>query len=130
MTDGELFQRVAAQDGDFDCFVWNWVSPPTPTFMLEVETEAAFGSSADIYYNNPQYQALVTQETTETDFKTRQQLIYQAQEIFYQDAGYVVLFYMNPLIAYRTDKIAGWESVEGGIEANFTDAGILALKPA
>jgi peptide/nickel transport system substrate-binding protein len=130
MTDGELFQRVASQDGDFDFFVWNWVSPPTPTFMLEVETEASFGSSADIYYSNPQYQALVTEETTETNFKKRQQLIYQAQEIFYQDAGYVVLFYMNPLIAYRTDKIAGWESVEGGIEANFTDAGILALKPA
>jgi peptide/nickel transport system substrate-binding protein len=129
MTDGQLFQLVST-NGDFDFFVWNWVAPPPPTFMLDVETKASWHSSADVYYYNPDYETLVAQQATETDLAARQQLVYQAQQIFYEDCAYAVLFYMNPLIAERTDGITGWESVEGGIEENWTDAGLLALKPA
>jgi peptide/nickel transport system substrate-binding protein len=97
--------------------------------MLAVETKAAFGVFSDAYYNNPTYDKLVAQQAAELDFKRRQQLVYQAQKMFYDDVGYVVLFYTDVLEAHRTDTFTGWENVPGGVAGNWSSAGELALRP-
>jgi len=73
---------------------------------------------------------LVALQAAELDFKRRQQLVYEAQKLFHDDVGYVVLFYTDVLEAHRTDTITGWKDVPGGVAGNWTDAGHLALRPA
>jgi peptide/nickel transport system substrate-binding protein len=98
--------------------------------MLAVETKSSFGTSSDAYYSNPVYEKLVAREATELNFKRRQRLVYQAQKLFYDDVGYIVLFYTDPLEVHRTDTITGWKDVPGGIVDNWTDEGYLKLRPA
>ncbi len=129
MSDPSLSNQVFTLI-DYDAFVWDWFSTPTPTFMLSVETTGAIGTLSDTYYSNPAYDQLVALEAKTTDLKTRQQLVYEAQKIFYEDAAYIILFYLDALMAHRTDTIAGWSNVPGGIVNNNTAAGIVNLKPA
>lgn len=129
MSDPSLSNQVFTLI-DYDAFVWDWFSTPTPTFMLSVETTGAIGTLSDTYYSNPTYDQLVALEAKTTDFKTRQQLVYEAQQIFYEDAAYIILFYLDALMAHRTDTIAGWLNVPGGVVNNNTAAGLINLKPA
>jgi peptide/nickel transport system substrate-binding protein len=129
MSDPSLVNQVFTLI-DYDCYVWDWFTPPTPTIMLSVQTVAAQGTLSDSYYDNPAYDRLVELQASETDLKTRQALVYQAQKIFYDAVGYIVLFYVDPLMAHRTDGFTGWIEVDGGPANNNTPAGLLALKPA
>ena len=127
MSDPTLSKQVFTL-ADYDCFVWDWFSVPTPTFMLSVETKASIGTLSDSYYVNPAYDRIVALQSVETDFKKRQQLVFEAQKIFYDSCAYIVLFYMDALEAHRTDTLTGWLNVPGGIDNNNTDAGLVNLK--
>ena len=126
MDDPALVDKVFTEF-DFDAFVWVWTSPPNPTFMLSVESNTTFGVLSDVYYSNPEYEKLYQAQTVETDFKKRQALVHQAQQIFYDDAAYAVLYYPSVLLANRTDKLTGWLPIPGGYVQNFTTANYLSL---
>ena len=112
MDDPALVDKVFTEF-DFDAFVWVWTSPPNPTFMLSVESNTTFGVLSDVYYSNPEYEKLYQAQTVETDFKKRQALVHQAQQIFYDDAAYAVLYYPSVLLANLTDKLTGWLPIPG-----------------
>jgi peptide/nickel transport system substrate-binding protein len=129
MQDAQLVGKVFT-DIDYDYFVWTWTTPPNPTFMLSVQSCDTFGVLSDTYYCEPTYQSVIDAQAVEPDVAKRQQLVKQAQQIFYEDAAYAVLYYPLVLQAHRTDRLTGWLNQVNGVVDNWTDANYMALEPA
>jgi len=108
---------------DWDIFVWGWDSGVNdPDYMLGIVLSSQIGGNNDIYYANPEYDALYEQQATELDLATRVDLVHQAQQLFYEDCAYIVMWYQDKLQAYRSDLWTGFAETPGGIIYNFTRA--------
>jgi peptide/nickel transport system substrate-binding protein len=56
-------------------------------------------------------------------------LVHQAQQYYYADAAYIVMWYQDKLQGYRTDTWKGWTPVNGGMILNFTRDNYLKVQP-
>ena len=94
---------------DFDIILWGWGSDPDPNLLLSVMTtdEIPTGSS-ETGYSNPEYDALYLQQAVERDFEARQDLVWQMQQIVFDDVVYIIPYYDPNIQAYRTDRFTGW----------------------
>jgi peptide/nickel transport system substrate-binding protein len=118
------------QDGDWDAYVWAWTTPPDPIFMLSIQTCAQFHNLSDTYYCNPEFEELYKQQLAEPDPARRGEIIDELQQIFHDDAAYVVLWYDNVLQAYRTDRITGWPEIPNGVVQSWSSKTYFDVKPA
>ena len=105
--------------GNFDMFEWGWGVEPDPNYMLSTFTCGArsyeqdgsiYANLSDSFYCNPEYDKLFDEQSTETDFTKRQQIVKQMQQMLYDDAAYLITYYANSLEAYRNDRFTGWVS--------------------
>ena len=114
MTSGALDNIL--NRGTYDMFSYGWYPDPEPAGTLSLFTcdqrpagppTYPYGND-DSYYCNPEYDALYEQQLTETDPEARQELIHEAQRLFYEDAPYSIMWYDPLLSAWRTDRFEGW----------------------
>ncbi|MFY1112432.1 MAG: ABC transporter substrate-binding protein [Methanosarcinaceae archaeon] len=70
-----------------------------------------FGKANWYDYSNPEYDQLVEDIRNTPDREERKQIGYEMQEILEEDVPTVPICSANTLIAYRTDRFAGWEDV-------------------
>jgi peptide/nickel transport system substrate-binding protein len=116
---------------DWDIFVWGWDSGVNdPDYLLGIVLGSQIGGNNDIYYANPDYDALYEQQATELDHATRVDLVHQAQQLFYEDCAYIVMWYQDKLQAYRSDLWGGFAETPGGVVYNFTRANYTNATPA
>jgi peptide/nickel transport system substrate-binding protein len=94
---------------DFDIILWGWGSDPDPNLLLSVMTtdEIPTGSN-ETGYSNPRYDALFLQQAVERDFEKRKDLVWQMQQIVFDDVVYIIPYYDPNIQAYRTDRYTGW----------------------
>lgn len=64
-------------------------------------------------YVNPEYDKIVDAQRAEMDEGKRQQLVKQAQQMLYRDRPGMVLYYIDYVTPYRTDRIDNVASVMG-----------------
>ena len=117
--EGKLIDDVTGPPGgpaDYDLYMWGWVGDPDPNSLLGFFTTDEIGGSSDSYYSNPQYDQLFEQQKAEQDPAKRKALLDQMQQLVYNEAPYIILYYDSELHAYRTDKFAGWtdQPTDGG----------------
>lgn len=94
---------------DYDIIIWGWTSDPDPSLLLKVmTTDAIPNGSSEAGYSNPQYDALYQQQVIELDHQQRQALVWQMQEMVFNDIVYIVPYYAQAAQAYRTDRFTGW----------------------
>ena len=107
--DADALTSLCCPAFDFDVMVWGWGSDPDPNLLLGVMTTAAIPTgSSETGYSNPEYDALFAQQSTELDEATRRDLVWQMQQIVFDDVVYVIPFYDQAAQAYRTDRFTGW----------------------
>jgi peptide/nickel transport system substrate-binding protein len=101
---------------DYDIYMWGWVGDPDPNSLLVFFQTSEIGSSSDSYYSNPDYDEMYTQQRQESDPEKRKQILADMQNLVYDEAPYIILYYDAELHAYRTDKFGGWtnQPTEGG----------------
>jgi hypothetical protein len=87
------------------------------------------GREHDVYYANKTYDGLYDQQASELDKTKRIEICKQMQQMFYEDAAYIIMWYQDKLQAYRSDTWTGWSQTPGGIVFNFTRANYLNAKP-
>lgn len=102
-------------EGDMDIVFTGWGIGPNPEYNLYRQScgqlPAAPGDgSTDTFYCNEEYDQIVAASQIETDEAARTELYHDAQRILYEDAPIIFLWYPNVMEAYRTDKIAGFET--------------------
>jgi len=129
--DENTLGNIVYSTTDWDLFVWGWDSGVNdPDYLLGVPLTSQIGGNNDIYYSNPQYDDLYAQQASELDLTTRVDLVNQAQQLFYDDSAYIVMWYQDKLQAYRSDLWTGFADTPGGIIFNFTRANYTNATPA
>jgi peptide/nickel transport system substrate-binding protein len=95
---------------DWDMIIWGWTGYADPNPLLQIFTTEAIGNTSDSLYSNPTYDQLFADQNKATDVDQRHALMAKMQNLFYDEAPYHILFYEDTLVAYRTDKFAGWQN--------------------
>jgi peptide/nickel transport system substrate-binding protein len=98
---------------DFDMYIWGWGGAVDPDFMVQDFLTSEIGNFNDCSWSNAEYDALYGEQVSEMDWPKREEMVTRMQQIFYQEAPYVVLYYPRMLMAYNTDKWEGWVPYPG-----------------
>jgi peptide/nickel transport system substrate-binding protein len=119
-----------AKAPNWDIFVWGWdAGVYDPDYMLGIPLCNQIGSNNDVYYCNRHYDELYAEQSTTISHAQRLALVHQAQQFYYDDAAYIVMWYQAKLQGYRTDTWKGWTPLRGGIILNFTRDNYLRAQP-
>jgi len=103
--------------GEYDMFEWGWVVEPDPDYQLSTFTcdkrsyedgGSIVANLSDSFYCNPEYDALFTAQSTETDPAKHIEIVKQMQQILYDDWPYAITYYYDNLVAYRSDRFEGF----------------------
>lgn len=119
-VDPDSLTAACCPAADYDLMLWGWGPDPDPDFILSVMTTDQFveGGWSDSGYSNPTYDQLYLDQQLAVDKNERQKIVWQMQEIIFNDRPYIVLFYEDLLQAYRTDRFTGFVISPLSIEAS------------
>jgi peptide/nickel transport system substrate-binding protein len=102
--------------GDWDMLSDGWSTGPDPSYLLSIQTcgdlplNNGTAGNTDAFFCNPAFDKLYAQQATEFSSAQRVQTIDQMQQILYQNAVDVILYYPDFLSAVRTDKVRNYFS--------------------
>jgi len=75
----------------WDIAMWDWVPYVDPDFQLSVVTKGQWCSWSDTGYDNPAYDKMYEKQGTLVDPEARKQLVYQMQQLIYDEFVYTQL---------------------------------------
>ncbi len=112
----DLLTPEAGGVANFDIELWGWVGDPDPTSLLNVLRGEQIGNFSDSSYENARYDELFLLQRAESNEQTRFGYIKEMQNLVYDEAPYIIMYYDAELHAYRTDRFGGWtnQPTEGG----------------
>lgn len=113
---------------DFDMYIWGWTPGYDPEFILTVLHTDQIGGRQEVMYSNPEYDALVDLQVTQVVEEERLKTVHAAQQIIYDEAPYIPLYYQGYYDAYRTDKYEGFVQFAGD-GSIFNNETFINLKP-
>ncbi len=93
---------------DFDMGLSDWAGYGDPGETLTSFTTAQIGGTNEPAWSNAAFDKLNVQQSAALDPTTRRNLIWQMQQIFYQQSPQIVLVYPKYLQAYNTARWTGW----------------------
>ncbi len=115
MTDGGIYDGLYnyTNDGktyapDFDMYIWGWPGGIDPDGILSCFTTSAIEWWNECSWSNAEYDELEEQQITEMDWPTRETMVQRMQQLFYEEAPDIVLYYPDSLMAYNSDRWEGW----------------------
>ncbi len=113
MVDSDTLANICCPAFDYDLIIWGWGSDPDPSFLLSamITREIPTGMS-ETGYSNPAFDSLFEQQAVTVDPELRRQLVWQMQQIVFDDVVYIIPFYSDAVQAYRTDTFTGWPTNE------------------
>lgn len=96
------------EDYDNDLIYWGWSFDPDPSFALSVFTcaETVPGGWSDSGYCNDEYDALFELQASTSDQEERRQIIWEMQQMLFDDLPYIVTAYPQSISAYRSDRFS------------------------
>jgi peptide/nickel transport system substrate-binding protein len=136
MSSGRLGDEINA--GTYDLFHWGWLPDPDPDSILQNWTcgdrppDAQTYGDNDAYYCNPEYDRMYEESRTTLDADQRYEILREMQRLFYNDAPYVVLFYLPSFQAYRTDTFTGYvpqPQPRGDLLTGYSRDAMLTIRP-
>jgi peptide/nickel transport system substrate-binding protein len=112
------FDEICGKDctayDKFDLAMWDWIPLIDPDFILSVLTCAQYGGWSDTGYCNPAYDRLYAKQGATLDQEARKQIVWQMQQMVFDDRPYIILNYQDWIYAY-TKKWDGFVSSPQGI---------------
>ena len=113
VDDGAMLTAVFNSKGgnpapDYDMAVGYWTNDVDPNSILQIFTAANIGIWNDVYWTNPEYEALTLKQSQTLDPVARRPIVQAAQKVAYEQAPFTVLAYPELLEAYRADKWTGF----------------------
>ena len=94
---------------DYDILLWGWGSDPDPNLLLSVHTTDEIPNGYnETGYSNPELDELNIQQGRELDAAKRQEIVWQIQQIAFDDVVYIIPYYDQAIQAYRVDRFTGW----------------------
>ena len=129
MDSGALYDNIIA--GSYDMFIWGWGADVDPTVIMGVLTTDQIGGNNEPFFSNARYDELFLAQQTELDPDKRQQMVYEMQQIVYDEAPYIILIYSNNIQAIRSDRWTGYKTIpeSGTYFHNLTIYNYMNIKP-
>ena len=129
MDSGALYDNIIA--GTYDMFIWGWGADVDPTVIMGVLTTDQIGGNNEPFFSNARYDELFLAQQTELDPDKRQQMVYEMQQIVYDNAPYIILIYSNNIQAIRSDRWTGYKTIpeSGTYFHNLTIYNYMNIKP-
>lgn len=98
----------SSSNADMDMYIWEFGPDPDPDFILSIFTCAQINDWSDANYCDPTYEDLYAQQRTATNLDERAAIVKQMQAQVYSQSPYAVLWYVDTLEAYRSDRWTGF----------------------
>ncbi len=101
-------------EGNWDMLSDTWSTGPDPTFLLSIQTcgdlptTLSQPGNTDSFFCNKNFDQLYNQQGSEFNTAQRVQTINQMQQILYQNAVDVILYYPDFLSAVRTKDVTNY----------------------
>ncbi len=101
--------------GYYDLAISGWGVNPDPDYVLSLHTcgqrpgPDGTGGTTAAFFCDPRYDALYARQLSEFDRDRRARIVEQMQQLLYEQAPTVVLYYRNALEAYRSDRFAPFQ---------------------
>jgi peptide/nickel transport system substrate-binding protein len=93
---------------NYDLFLWGWYGDVDPGPILSDFTTSQINNWSDCAWSNAQYDALYTRMVSEMDQPTRVQMVYQLQQMIYEQTPYIPIAYSNDTEAWNTSRWTDW----------------------
>jgi peptide/nickel transport system substrate-binding protein len=100
-TDEDCDAATSTGYATFDIAMWDWIGYVDPDFMLSVVTKGQWCSWSDTGWDNPDYDALYVQQGTTVDPEARREIVYEMQQMIYDNFLYTQLTNHVYLDAHR-----------------------------
>ncbi len=100
----------AGYKADYDIELWGWSGAIDPNGLLQIFKCDAIGNSSDSQYCNPAFDKMYADQLKAPTAEARKAIMAQMQNLIYDKAVYDILYYGANLVAYRTDRFAGWQN--------------------
>jgi peptide/nickel transport system substrate-binding protein len=100
--------------GTWDILSDGWSTGPDPTYLLSIQTcgdlpgNTTIPGNTDAFFCDPTYDKLFAQQSTEFSTAQRARTIGQMQQILYQNAVDIILYYPDNLSAVRSSTVKGF----------------------
>jgi len=121
LMDGDSLYALLEPDWDFDMILWQWGWDPDPDFAIYVFTcDAIPENLSDSGYCNEAYDEIYRAQGNALDLEQRKQLIWEAQEILFEDRPYINLLYPKTVQAYRSDRFNFTNTAGGDLLKKWT----------
>jgi len=117
VMDGDSLYGMLAPAYDYDMIYWSWFMDPDPSFGMLLFTcdQRDQWEWNDSGYCNEEFEEMYQQQATTLDSEERRELIWEMQEMLYEDRPYIVLTYGPYIQAYRSDRFTGFGEESGDI---------------
>ena len=114
---------------DYDIILWGWGSDPDPNPLLSVHTTDEIPNGYnETGYSNPEFDELHIQQSRELDPEKRREIVWQMQQIAFDDVVYIIPYYQQAVQAYRVDRFTGWIEDKAKVELSDVSS-LLAIEP-
>ncbi len=114
---------------DYDIILWGWGSDPDPNLLLSVHTTDEIPNGYnETGYSNPEFDELHIQQSRELDPEKRRELVWQMQQIAFDDVVYIIPYYQQAVQAYRVDRFTGWIEDKAKVELSDVSS-LLVIEP-
>lgn len=101
---------------DYDIILWGWYSDPDPSYLLSVMSSQEIPTGlSETGYSNPEFDALFAEQATTLDAAKRKEIVWQMQQIVFDDVVYIIPYYGQEVQAFRKDRFKGWVTDQGKI---------------
>ena len=114
---------------DYDIILWGWGSDPDPNLLLSVHTTDEIPNGYnETGYSNPEFDELHIQQSRELDPEKRREIVWQMQQIAFDDVVYIIPYYQQAVQAYRVDRFTGWVEDKAKVELSDVSS-LLVIEP-
>jgi peptide/nickel transport system substrate-binding protein len=100
-----------ATNADNDLYIWGWGPDPDPDFILGIFACAQINGWGDANTCDPTYDEQYRLQRTQIDPAERQKTLLALQDRLYHESPYAVMWYINTLEAYRSDRWTGFQGM-------------------
>lgn len=107
--DPDTLSSVCCPTFDYDILIWGWGSDPDPSFLLSTMiTDEIPSGMSETGYSNPEFDQLFVEQSVTVDPEARRELVWEMQQIVFDDVVYIIPFYAMQVQAYRSDRFQDW----------------------
>jgi peptide/nickel transport system substrate-binding protein len=100
---------------NMDLYVYNWTGDVDPMFIFSIFLTSQINGWSDCAWSNATYDRLYSQQAAAVDPAKRQAILFQMQQLLYQQNPYVILAYPKGLEAVNTSRWTGWVQSPSGV---------------